>query len=254
LTTQQTPNKISQFFGLFGKLMKLTRRQEIFIHRLLDLYRELNGPIHYSLLAERVGVSPFTAYDMLRLLEEKGYVTSEYRTGSDKPSVGRSEVVFLPTELAQRRLEELASGADLEDWDSVKSQVMERIRKGEFQDRIMAEEMLARVPPEAPETLRFCFEVMTILVLRLGRGTGRHVLVERLPQFLKPKGTISRSGLLLLGGFVLGLLANENAIDLDWDQSIIKQVERYQALVMEMEPRLYRSLGDGIKDMFALVL
>ena len=67
--------------------MKLTRRQETFIHRLLDLYRELDGPIHYSLLAERVGVSPFTAYDMLRLLEEKGLVTSEYRLDSDKPVV-----------------------------------------------------------------------------------------------------------------------------------------------------------------------
>ncbi|PKO01500.1 MAG: hypothetical protein CVU43_12710 [Chloroflexi bacterium HGW-Chloroflexi-5] len=234
--------------------MKLTRRQEIFIHRLLDLYRETNGPIHYTVLAERVGVSPFTAYDMLRLLEDKGYVTSEYRMSSEKPSVGRSEVVFLPTELAQRRLEELASGADLENWDSVKSQVLDRIRKGEFRDRIMAEEMLARVPPEAPETLRFCFEVMTILVLRLGRDTGRHILIQRLPQFLELKGAISRSGLLLLGGFVLGLLANENAIDSDRDQSIIEQVERYQALVMEMEPRLCRRLGDGLKDMFALVL
>ncbi len=234
--------------------MKLTRRQEIFIHRLLDLYREINGPIHYSILAERVGVSPFTAYDMMRLLEEKGYVTSEYRTGSEKPSVGRSEVVFRPTELAQRRLEELARGADLGNWDSVKSQVMERIRAVEFQDCNLAEEMLARVPPEAPETLRFCFEVMTILVLRLGRDTGRRILTQRLPQFLEMKGAISRSGLLLLGGFVLGLLANENAVDLDRDKSIIEQVERYQGLVMEMEPRLCRRLGDGIKDMFALVL
>ena len=234
--------------------MKLTRRQEIFIHRLLDLYWELNRPIHYSLLAERVGVSPFTAYDMLRLLEEKGYVTSEYRIGFEKPTVGRSEVVFVPTELARRRIEELANGADLGDWDSARSRILARIRTGEFQDRILAEEMLARVPPEAPETLRYCFEVMVVLILRLGRGTGRHILVERLPQFLELKGTISRSGLLLLGGFVLGLLANENAIDLDRDQSIIKQVERYQALVMEMEPRLCRRLGEGIQDMFALVL
>jgi len=234
--------------------MKLTRRQEIFIHRLLDLYRELNGPIHYSLLAERVGVSPFTAYDMLRLLEEKGYVTSEYRTGSEKPSVGRSEVVFLPTELAHRLFEELTSGADLGNWDSAKLQIMERIRKGEFHDRIMAEEMLVRVPPEAPETLRFCFEVIMILVLRLGKNTGRRVLSQRLPQFLEMKGAISRSGLLLLGGFVLGLLANENIVDSDRDKSIIEQVERYQALVMQMEPRLCRRLGDGIKDMFALIL
>jgi hypothetical protein len=68
------------------------------------------------------------------------------------------------------------------------------------------------------------------------------------------KGAISRSGLLLLGGFVLGLLANENIVDSDRDKSIIEQVESYQALVMEMEPRLCRRLGDGIKDMFALVL
>lgn len=234
--------------------MKLTRRQEIFIHRFLDLYRELNGPIHYSLLAERVGVSPFTAYDMLRLLEEKGYVTSEYRTSSEKPSVGRSEVVFLPTELARRRIEELATGADLGDWDSAKSLILVRIRAGEFQDRVLAEEIIARVPPDAPEALRYCFEVMTVLILRLGKGTGRHILAERLPLLLEKKGAISRPGLLLLGGFVLGLLANENPVDLERDQPILEYVERYQTLVMEMEPRLCRRLGDGIKDIFALVL
>ena len=46
--------------------MKLTRRQEEFIRKLMDLYWEKRGPIHYSVLAERLGVSPFTAYDMLR--------------------------------------------------------------------------------------------------------------------------------------------------------------------------------------------
>jgi len=73
--------------------MKLTHRQETFILRLLDLSHEMNGPIHYSALAKRVGVSPFTAYDMLRLLEEKGLVRSEYRIEPRKTSVGRSEVV-----------------------------------------------------------------------------------------------------------------------------------------------------------------
>ena len=54
--------------------MKLTRRQEEFIKNLVDLNQEFNGPIHYSVLAERLGVSPFTAYDMLCMLEEKGVV------------------------------------------------------------------------------------------------------------------------------------------------------------------------------------
>jgi len=231
--------------------MKLTQRQEVFIQRLLDLYRETNGPIHYSILAERVGVSPFTAYDMLRLLEEKGYVTSEYRTGSEKPSVGRSEIVFLPTELAQHRLAELARDTDLGNWDSVKSQVMERIRTCEFQDRIMSEEILARVPPDVPDVLRYCIEVMTIVILRLGKGAGRRVLAEHLPQIIEWKGTVTRSGLMLLGGFTLGLLANESNSDVEWNMLFLEHIRRYQSLVMDMEPRLCRWLGDSMKDVFA---
>ena len=96
LTSLQEANIIlPEYFGFFGFFrsfrIKITRRQETFIYKLLDLYRELDGPIHYSVLAERVGVSPFTAYDMLRLLEEKGLVASEYHVATDKPTPGRSE-------------------------------------------------------------------------------------------------------------------------------------------------------------------
>ena len=54
--------------------MKITRRQEEFVKKMLELRQEFDGPVHYSLLAERLGVSPLTAYDMLCLLEEKGFV------------------------------------------------------------------------------------------------------------------------------------------------------------------------------------
>jgi DNA-binding IscR family transcriptional regulator len=70
--------------------MKLTHRQETFVQSLLDLYGELNGPIHYSVLANRIGVSPFTAYGLLRLLEKKGLVISQYHLNSGKLVVGRS--------------------------------------------------------------------------------------------------------------------------------------------------------------------
>ena len=70
--------------------MKLTHRQETFDQSLLDLYRALNDPIHYSDLANRIGVSPFTTYGLLRLLEKKGWVISQYRLDSDKLIVGRS--------------------------------------------------------------------------------------------------------------------------------------------------------------------
>lgn len=231
--------------------MKLTRRQETFVRRLLDLYREINGPIHYSVLAERVGVSPFTAYDMLRVLEEKGLVTSEYRLDSDRPVVGRSEVVFLPTERSRQLFIELAGDANQGNWEDVKSQILEKIRVGEMHDHVLAEEILARVPLDVPDVLRYCIEVMTIVLLRLGKGAGRRVLAEHLPQIIEWKGTVTRSGLMLLGGFTLGLLANESNNDVEWNKLLLEHIRRYQSLVMDMEPRLCRRLGDSMKDVFA---
>jgi DNA-binding IclR family transcriptional regulator len=54
------------------------------------------GPVHYSSLAEPLGISPWTAYDLLRELEREGLVAAAYahRTGV---SVGRTQVAFLPT-------------------------------------------------------------------------------------------------------------------------------------------------------------
>jgi DNA-binding PadR family transcriptional regulator len=234
--------------------MKLTHRQEIFFYRLLDLYRESKGPIHYSTLAERVGVSPFTAYDMLRLLEEKGFVTSEYRIEAGKSTVGRSEIVFLPTQLADNRFAELANGADLSNWEEVKSQIMERILAGDIRDHELADDLITRVPLDAPDSLRYCFEVMTLLVLRLGKNTGRKVLVERMPQILGWKESFSKSGLIILGGFILGLLAMDNSLLLDRDQPILEYVQKYQSLISKMEPRLANRLANNIYDMFSLVL
>ena len=80
--------------GSNGNGIKLTRRQQEFINNLIDLSGEESGPIHYSVLADRLGVSPFTAYDMLCLLEKKGMVTSEYQLAAGKDGPGRAERLF----------------------------------------------------------------------------------------------------------------------------------------------------------------
>ena len=224
--------------------MKLTRRQEIFIDNLLDLYRELNGPIHYTILAERVGVSPFTAYDMLRLLEEKGLVASEYRVANNKPIPGRSEVLFWPTERAHDLWLELTGDPKTGEWEGVKKRALDRVRDGELRE--LAEEMMARLPPSGPAILRYCVEVMSIIILRLGRDSSRRLLAEHLPQILEKQGAVTRSGLLLLGGFALGLLAKESGGDPDWSGELLTHVQRYQTLILEMEPRMCRRLGESM--------
>ena len=230
--------------------MKLTRRQEVFIHKLLDLFREMDGPIHYSVLAKGVGVSPFTAYDMLRLLEEKGLVRPEYRVATDKPVPGRSEVFFWPTERANHLWLELTDKTDTGDWEQVKKQVLDRIRGIEGPDRELAEQMLARVPPAGPPVLRYCLEIMTILVLRLKHGRGRQLLVEYLPMILSDQAGTSRVNLSLLSGFAFGVLANENIEDAEWSLQFLEHIQHFQALILDMDAKLINRLVKSLAEVF----
>jgi len=231
--------------------MKLTRRQETFIYNLLDLYRELDGPIHYSVLAGRVGVSPFTAYDMLRLLEEKGLAASEYRVDSGKPVPGRSEVFFWPTEQARSLWVELAGKTSTGDWEMVKSRVLSRIRDAESQDCELAEQMLARVPPEGPPVLQYCVEIITILALRIKRGAGRQLLAEYVKKMLSEQEGASRVNLSLLSGFALGVLANESWDNAAWSSRMLEHVQRYQALILRMDSNLASRLIKNLAEVLS---
>jgi DNA-binding PadR family transcriptional regulator len=232
--------------------MKLTRRQESFIRNLLDLSREVAGPIHYSVLAERLGVSPFTAYDMLRLLEEKGFVASEYQLAAGKTGPGRSEIVFLPTERARQLMTRIVGEAGGADWEAIKERVLEKVRAGEIREQELAKQMLARVPPGGSGVVRYCVEVMTVVALRLQHRAGRRLLLEYLPQILPVKDhSACRANLGLLGGFALGILAEENADDREWGRELLKHVQRYHSLVIAMEPNASRRLAANLRQVFA---
>src|SRR5262245_41880123 len=165
--------------------MELTRRQTTFVERLVDLYHEAQGPIHYSTLARRLGVSRFTAYDMLRLLEEKGLVRSACQLSAGKAGPGRSEVLYEPTERAHALVAALAGPAGEVDWEPVKQRLVENFAGGHAQDRELVEAMLARLPPQGPAPVRYCLEVMTVVALRLRRQSRRHALARWLPALLQ---------------------------------------------------------------------
>lgn len=236
--------------------MELTRRQEEFLRTLLDLYHEQQEPLHYSALAERLGVSRFTAYDMLRLLEEKGFATSAYQLAEDKSGPGRSEVVYQPTERAHALMARLTGEVESEDWEAVKEHILARVRKagsGTLGESDLAEEMLARVPPDEPEILRYCVEVMTVIALRLRRRAGRQLLLDYLGELLPAQEEVCRANLSLLGGFALGILAEEAQNDEQWTQELLVHVRLYQQLVLEMEPDVCRRLTTHLEETFDLL-
>ena len=148
----------------------LTARQRAFLDKLLELYREHKGPVHYSTVAEQLGVNRFSAYDMLRVLEEKGFASSSYALATGHSGPGRSLVVFAPTSEAAVILAQDAVEAQLgEDWPRVRERVLSRLRRArEANPRELLNDLLARLP-EASAPLTFCTEMIGALLLNMQR-------------------------------------------------------------------------------------
>lgn len=211
--------------------MKITRRQEEFITTLIDLSDQSDGPIHYSTIADRLKVSPFTAYDMLCVLEEKGLVSSEYHLSAEKSGPGRAERLFFPAPSVEEYKKTLADkfGGRIPGIEEFKRFVLTAFQTGEI-DKALGEELLVRVTEIEHPGISFCVEIMTIVMMRLKRSSGRRTLLAYLPKIF-PDNNPSCENLSLLGGFALGLLAQENSKDEEWIQQLFIHIQQYQKLV-----------------------
>ena len=235
--------------------MKLTRRQEKFIQKMIELKREFASPVHYSLLAERLGVSPFTAYDMLCLLEEKGYVTSEYQLPADKCGPGRAERVFYPSEMAQAQHQLMVDqfGGEHPDIEALKTFALEKLRKGEMPDPELTEQMMTRLLPTGQGEVGYCVELMTIAALRLKHRPGQATLLEHLPELLPANSGPCKTNLCLLGGFVYGLLVQHGANTPEWQGVLREHIQNYLDLVMEMNSGNCTRLAERLRGVFSLL-
>ena len=214
--------------------MELTFRQKVFLSKLLDVYHEMRQPFHYSLLAERLGLSSSTAYDMLRLLEQKGMVGSEYATPKVTSGPGRSSILFFPTAEAIELFSHLAGESqEQEEWEEVKARILTNLSQGKASDyQGLLRELLVRIP-EARSPLVRCAEVITALLLSLREA--RHKLGGQSPVSMLLGTPVSKLGMSILAGLVLGLsLADQRVQRLLGD--FHKYTEKYEASLQELSP------------------
>jgi len=230
--------------------MKLTGRQREFLSRFLDLYQRIKQPIHYTQVAEEVGVSKLTAYDMLRLLEERGLVASEY-TLPKEGGPGRSSIVFHPTEKAAEAMARVATEDwDKTEWERVRERILQALdeRKGAYQN--LLDEILLRIPKRKSPML-YVTEMITATILQLHQ-LREEVKANGLFPDLRLVGLPSELGLNALPGLTLGLTLVEKA-NHHVTTLLLSYTQKYQDHLARLSAENKKRLSDFAQEVMKIV-
>ncbi len=226
---------------------KLTYRQQQFLSQFLDIYREMDQPVHYVTIAERLHLGKVTVYEMLRLLEERGLVRAEYDIASGPHGPGRPTVLFQPTGEAQRVINQMAGdSAEMGDWQAAKEQILQKLHEGKADGyEELVSDLLLRIP-ERRSPLIFATELITTMIITLATIPDTpevHVLLERLRRIGLPQ----EIGLNALSGIGLALSALER-INRRTATILLAQIGKYEDLLVQMDEENRHRLGKFARD------
>ena len=191
--------------------MRITKRQKEFLQSLIDLYQQKDTPIHYSEVAQKLGVSKWTAYDMLQLLHKEGFLEVEYLIPESSNykwgKLGRSTITFFPTKkgysvsnLPQRNLPTKAAELNI-----LKKEIIQKFVeiKGKYNLKDLFKEALKTKSP-----LIFCACVLLILILLIKKITEGIAEIKLLSQVIPHDATSTyiELALIVFVGMCFGVL------------------------------------------------
>jgi predicted transcriptional regulator len=179
----------------------LTKRKLEFLKVLIKLYEKNNNPVHYMDVAEAIGVSKWTAYDILNELEKLGYVQREYYVSAEKTQ-GRSLLMYVPDKSAY----DFFDADYANEWDSIKKDLFNSLK------RFDGKKTLGNIMKEISHNdkpLNFCAYILTTLMLNIkildlvSINNVRNSLLMVSPD----------SSLIFFTGVVMGILLNHRFKD-----------------------------------------
>ena len=224
--------------------MKLTPRQQTFLDKLFELYRELKGPVHYSIVADKLGVNKFSAYDMLKGLEGKGVAASDYVLNDTQMGPGPSQVVFYPTQKATQFLPQLRDEMRYNaDWQRVKERILKRLQESHQSNSTdTLREALSNLP-DTKIPLNYCAEMISVLLLNIDRLRSYNIMpaMDTLP----PKGQV---GLATLAGLSLGSSLTNGSDEKTLTEKLITHTQRFQNQLAELSDESITKLSAFLND------
>jgi len=241
--------------------MRITERQKEFLKTLIDLYQQKSSPIHYSEVAQKMGVSKWTAYDILQLLRKEGLLEVEYLIPeSDNykwEKLGRSTITFYPTKkgYAISYFTNTKKGlpAKIAELNKLKEEITQKFDelKGKLNIRDLLKEALQSKSP-----LIFCACVLLILILLVKKITEGVAEIKLISQIMPPTATTNtyaELALIVFAGMCLGVLAKYiNQVPTTFGNNNLDEyadyIQTYNQYVSQMDKEEQKSLLDFLKE------
>ncbi|MFZ3173175.1 MAG: Lrp/AsnC family transcriptional regulator [Carboxydocellales bacterium] len=147
--------------------MNLTERRKQFLQQIMRLYEKSGLPVHYVTLANLLGVSKWTAYDMLKELEKSGLLKRDYMVNPNE--LGRSVIVFSPTTKADELFGQIREVTfDADQLKGVKKKVLKMVFQLQSTKNLQQSlEFILNEIPKVNVRTEFCIYILAILILYL---------------------------------------------------------------------------------------
>jgi DNA-binding PadR family transcriptional regulator len=225
-------------------MLKLTPRQQTFLDKLFDLYRECKGPVHYSMVADKLGVNKFSAYDMLKVLEEKGVAASDYVLNNEQSGPGRSQVVFYPTNKAAQFLTQLKEEMRYSsDWQKVKGRILNRLAQTREKNPLESVRDILSNLTDSKSPLNYCAEMISVMLLNIERTHDPKLL-----PVLQSINTNDQVGFGTLAGLSLASTLTSDVDDAKLTDKLMTHTQNFQKQLAELSDESVSKLSSLFKD------
>lgn len=226
--------------------MRITRRRMDFLQKIKQLYEATNLPVHYAQVGELLGVSKWSAYEMLKTLEKEGLLASRYEVNQGEKFPGRAMVLFAPTRLADAVL----SGKTLEEkvpakeWRQVHERLLslyEELKTANPKE--LVEQLMAELPGlESPLIFSAYMIALLIVLLRTLSEKSIGLLKNVVMNAVKEE-----TGLAIFAGVALGSMM-KTATQFPLLSQIVSYMGRFQVNLAELNQSERALLMDFLEE------
>jgi hypothetical protein len=224
----------------------LTKRRQEFLKAVVEKHLAAGQPVHYTEVAEALGVSPWTAYDILTALAEKGYLEVIHQVDRKEETPGRSKVKFKPTPLALSAL----NCCPKKDWESIRSELLQRFEEADRKGaKAILKDTLAELS-KISNPLIFCAKLILALILALWtiRKTAQALVLLR---EIVTSFSTTEAALILLAGLIVGYIWKSGKKELG--KAFNGHLPRYMDEVRKLGEEDRAKLLSFVKDVTELI-